>query len=117
MTRRFGFNPVVLSLGWLAVEASLTATGLHTGLLGGAQQGTLLMSTVGQSLGYLLVAYLVVCANGLILAILTDVHLRLPGAVSLRRRYRDHGSPLRILSFEFCARAFQFACRPRAPPA
>jgi len=75
LTRRIGFNPLVLGLGWVLVEVALKPLGLRSGLLAGTQAGGTLVYWVGQVLGYVLVAFLVAYVNASLLAVLTCARL------------------------------------------
>lgn len=70
-TRAFGFNPVILGLGWIAVEVALQPVGLDRGLLGGAQAEGTRLHWATEVLGYISVAFLVACANASLLAFLS----------------------------------------------
>ncbi len=68
LTRRIGFSPFVLAVGWIAVEFALTPLGLRHGLLAGTQGGGSLVQTVGGFLGYVFVAFIIAYASGMFVA-------------------------------------------------
>ncbi|MEK6674186.1 MAG: hypothetical protein AABZ47_00860 [Planctomycetota bacterium] len=117
ITRRIGFNPFILGLGWLAVEVVLDFSSpqgrgrLFTSVP--SQHG--LMGCVGHTLGYLFVALVVALANGLLLAVLGGI--RLPFPARPRRTYVTE----RVSSIvEFVDRHYRVyllaSLQPRAPP-
>ena len=77
LTGRFGFNPLILGLGWVGVECAFQPLGLHNGLLAGTLGDGTFVQVVGGLLGYAFVAFLVAFANALLLSIASD--MRLPG--------------------------------------
>ena len=83
LTRRIGFNPLILGLGWIAVEIALRPLGLDRGLLAGTQTGMTLADWVSSFFGYALVALLLVCANASLVSILSGVRLSRPACRSL----------------------------------
>jgi len=78
LTRRIGFSPFVLGVGWMGVELVLAPLGLHNGLLAGTQGDTALMDYIGRALGYVLVAFLVAYVNAALVAVLGRVRLSVP---------------------------------------
>ena len=70
LTRRIGFNPLMLALGWILVEMALKPLGLDQGLLASTQSDATHVHWIGRLLGYVFVAALVVCANASRLALL-----------------------------------------------
>lgn len=77
-TRRIGFNPLILALGWIAVEFTLQPLGLKHGLLAGTQGNGVLLDTVGRALGYVLVAFMVVSVNASLLALMSIKQINIP---------------------------------------
>ena len=115
-SRRFGFSPLAVGFGWMAVELALLPLGLRTGLLVGALGDGPLTHTLGRALGYIPLAFLVVVAGACVLcgvgrvrwvfvqlSVLTgwDVSSGWSWHLILRRFSGLHLSP----------------CQPRAPPA
>ena len=72
ITRRVGFSPLLLGLGWLVVELALQPLALHRGLLASTQGDGLVVRTLGNLAGYFLVAFLVAYVNATLLIILDD---------------------------------------------
>lgn len=117
ITRRIGFNPFVLAVGWMLVELSLRPVGLPLGLLAGAIGSGALVSWVGGLLGYVFVAFLVIWANAAIVSLLSRACLRI-SLPRIRKSTLDLARSLPILvafsppkNFSICE------ARPRAPPA
>jgi len=115
LTRRIGFNPLVLALGWVGVELAFRPLGLPLGLLAGTQSGGPVAHWTGKLLGYVLVAFLVAVANASLLALLGRVRLG-----PARRRLRSDFSDATVLHLSQTSVFIQhpFLCRagPRAPP-
>lgn len=79
LTRRFGFSPLMLALGWVAVEFAMEPLGLRYGLLASTQGGGgTLLTVVGGVLGYVFVAFLIAYANALLLSLAGGARLSLP---------------------------------------
>ncbi len=115
MTRRVGFSPLLLALGWIGVELALHPLGLQHGLLAGTQGDGLLLHLVGSYAGYALVAFLVVYVNAWLLSALAAVPM--PG--SRRRLVHATGDPAIRLSFAEIPNYWFLLLRPskpRAPP-
>ncbi len=115
ITRRVGFSPLLLGVGWVGVELLLAPLGAHGGLLARTQGDGLLVHTVGQAAGSLLVGFLVAYINATLLEILTGV-CSTPGG---SRTFRTVGSnlsrvfiPILLVSPVSSHRPG----RPRAPP-
>ena len=116
LTGRFGFNPLILGLGWVGVECAFQPLGLHNGLLAGTLGDGTFVQVVGGLLGYAFVAFLVAFSNALILSLVSDVGRRISGLryvprASLRRR--------RLLPQTCTAPGLMTLgpSQPRAPPA
>jgi apolipoprotein N-acyltransferase len=67
LTRRFGFRPVLLALGWIGAEVALRPLGLPNGLLGETQRDARLAHILVNALGYGFIGALIVFANGILL--------------------------------------------------
>lgn len=72
VTRRAGFSPLLLGLGWLGVELALQPLALHRGILASTQGDGLVVRTVGSLAGYYLVAFLVAYVGATLMIILDD---------------------------------------------
>lgn len=77
LTRRIGFKPFVLAVGWMPIELALRPLALRYGLLPGGGLDGAVYGLVGRAFGYVLVAFLVAYASAMLLAILTRFRLRL----------------------------------------
>ena len=75
LTRRIGFSPYLLALGWIGVEFAIRPIGLNYGLLAGTQGDGFMVRVVGSFAGYVLVAFLVALVNATLVAVLGGVRL------------------------------------------
>lgn len=115
VTRRAGFCPLLLALGWIGVEMALRSIGLQDGLLARAQEHGLVGRTLGYLFGYVAVAFVVVYVNASILSMLAALTV-VPGGS--RRASRSSGSrPKQSIpdSIDVVIRFLQPA-QARAPP-
>ena len=116
VTRRKGFHPFLLGLGWAGVEIALQPLALRTGLLAGTLGDSVWVLTLGKMGGYVLVAFLVAFANAALLSILSGVRLRIP-----RPRVvivpPDHNRTLPSLEDVVFSFLFLQPIHPRHPPA
>lgn len=85
LTRRAGFCPLLLALGWIGVEIALRPIGLQDGLLAGTQGHALVGRTLGHLFGYVAVAFVVVYVNASILSMLMAMTI-VPGGSRLAPR-------------------------------
>ena len=118
VTRRFGFNPLILGFGWGAVELALLPLGLQGGLLAGAygrEAGSLLHLLQGL-FGSVCMAAFIAAVNGIALAVLSRAYV---GGCAARRYVRGSAKtekrffPLEVpINFLFYGNPAQ----PRAPP-
>ncbi len=116
LTRRIGFSPLILGLGWVLVEVALAPVGLRQGLLAGTLAGGTLAHWLGQLLGYVFVAFLVAGVNASLLAFLSHAGRGLPRQRSLALA-RDDGGRVHPSQDSFCSRpAFLRQIYPRGPP-
>ncbi|MEE9296062.1 MAG: hypothetical protein V3W34_14025 [Phycisphaerae bacterium] len=114
-TRRMGFSPFTLGVGWMLVEFSLRPLALRYGLLTPSQDH-LLIGVIGRFFGYIWMTFWVAFASAWLLALLSKTRFRLSRPVFLvglgeagRRLW--HLIPSRIPSL------IVSPSRPRAPPA
>ncbi|MFH1108501.1 MAG: hypothetical protein V1790_04785 [Planctomycetota bacterium] len=119
VTRRFGFNPLILAFGWCGVELALLPLGLRGGLLGGiAGDSGSFLSLLQGLLGYVCMAALIVAVNAIALSLLTKAYARACAspriirgpAVGPRPRFIPRETPVGW-------RFYGHAAQPRAPPA
>jgi apolipoprotein N-acyltransferase len=75
LTRRIGFSPYLLALGWIGVEFAIRPLGLNYGLLAGTQGDGFMIRVVGSFAGYVLVAFLVALVNATLVSVLSEVRL------------------------------------------
>jgi len=116
LTRRLGFSPLLLGLGWAGVEIALEPLGLSGGLLAGTLAGGTLMQLVGGLLGYVFVAFLVAFASALLLSIAAEVRLKVgqPRYIPRSDDYRGWLVPQTCCCLPLLAVR---PAQPRAPPA
>ncbi len=118
VTRRAGFSPLLLGVGWVGVELLLAPLSGRFGLLAATQGADgLFVRTVGQVAGWLLVAFLLAYINASLLEMLTAVCAVTGGS----------NRELRNGTIAECAimphwvlphlAAIPGSCGPRAPPA
>lgn len=115
VTRRVGFNPLVLAVGWMPIELVLQPLGLQHGLLASTQGDGALARLVGQLFGYVVVAFVLAFFSAALLAMLSGLRWRLPRFRSLGRIEPTDGIipiPVWILAFLTPITPSQ----PRAPP-
>jgi len=115
MTKRVGYSPFLLALGWIGVELALHPLGLRHGLLAGTQGSDILLRVVGSYAGYALVAFLVVYVNAWLLSALAAVPMPAPG----RRVVRTAAERIIKLSLAEIPNYWFLLLRPskpRAPP-
>jgi apolipoprotein N-acyltransferase len=115
VTRRVGFNPLVLAVCWMPVELLLQPIGLHHGLLASTQGDGVLIRVVGQLFGYTLVAFVLAFAGAAVLAMLSRLCLRLPRLRSWGRIAPVGGLPP-VPAVVLVCRVLITPSQPRAPP-
>lgn len=116
LTRRVGFSPYLLALGWVGVELCLRPVGLHHGLLAGTQGDGMLIRVAGNFAGYFLVAFIVAYINASLLSV---IHKVAGGSIGVRILASSGGLPGRLISLNtpFIASRVLCVSQPRAPPA
>lgn len=116
ITRRKGFHPLLLGLGWVGVELAIRPLGIHHGLLAHTQGDGLIVQGVGHLGGYALVAFVIALTNAMVAAVITSVRLEDSRAevklVASHRRMRSW-----IYATVTCSRHFASAIQTRGPPA
>jgi len=115
VTRRVGFSPLLLALGWVGVELSLHPLGLRHGLMAATQADGLLFRLVGSYAGYVLIAFLVVYLNAWLLTALAAVPLPTAGH-RLVRTTRDRAVRLSLAEIPNYWFLLLSPSKPRAPP-
>lgn len=115
LTRRIGFSPYLLALGWMGVELALAPVGLRHGLLAASQGNGLLLGAVGSLTGFVLVAFLVAYVNATLLSALHTVHRAFTQS---RVAVRGSSEPKPLVVEEAFHYLIQLISRaqPRAPP-
>ncbi|MCP4613150.1 MAG: hypothetical protein GY845_31045 [Planctomycetes bacterium] len=78
LTRLVGFSPILLALGWILVELTLTPLGLNQGLLAGTQSANGFLHWISCLLGYAFVALIVAGVNAWLVLLLSSARLRFP---------------------------------------
>ncbi len=77
LTRRIGYAPLVLAVGWIMVELALQPLAIREGLLAGTQIEGGLVRMVGGILGYVFVAFLIAFVNAQLLSLVEIIRLTL----------------------------------------
>jgi apolipoprotein N-acyltransferase len=85
LTAAIGFNPLILGLGWVFVEAILASAGFPRGLLAAASAEYPFLAHISNLLGYLFVAFLGAWANASLLAIFSRIRISISGQPQLLR--------------------------------
>lgn len=115
LTRRIGFSPFVLGVGWMGVELALEPLGLRDSLLAGTQRDGTVLFWIGQALGYVLAGSLVAYFSALVVTLLSAVRL-----VSATARVTGSAEPdgtTLIPQTTACLPLLSVSLsRPRAPP-
>lgn len=116
LTRRVGFSPYLLALGWIGVEFSLHPLGLRNGLLAATLGDGFALRVLGSFAGYVLVAFLVAYINAALLCVLSEVRF---SAGSTRFSTGGSSGVRRISSRDtfVLLRSFLRQVQPRGPPA
>lgn len=73
ITRRKGFHPLLLGLGWVGVELAVRPLGIHHGLLAHTQGDSIVVQAVGNLGGYVLIAFVIALVNGVVAGVLCEV--------------------------------------------
>jgi apolipoprotein N-acyltransferase len=73
ITRRKGFHPLLLGLGWVGVELAIHPLGIHHGLLAHTQGDSIVVQSVGNLGGYILIAFVIALVNGVVAGVLCEV--------------------------------------------
>ncbi|HNQ24921.1 MAG TPA: hypothetical protein PKK06_17730 [Phycisphaerae bacterium] len=115
LTRKIGFNPLLLALGWILVEIAFKPLGFDQGLLARTGQELVAIHWIARVLGYVFAAALVVAVNAALLALLSRARLTLArsGVVGAAARCVVRLSSQMMFFEQLFARR---RTHPRAPP-
>lgn len=112
---RVGFSPLLLGMAWVGVEYALSPLSLRFGLLSGTfAQGSFLHILAGM-LGYGCIAFVIAYANGLLLSLLSEVRIKVPGPLYVLGSI-DPGALILSGLVPYRSLGGFSAARPRAPP-
>jgi len=115
LRRQVGFCPLVVAVGWMAVELLLRPLGLQHGLLAVTQGDSLLVGVVGQAFGYVLVAFVLAFSSAALLSLLGALRFgpwQSYEWVGVAPKRAASPAPVRVLNHLHFIRP----SRPRAPP-
>lgn len=115
-TMRRGFDPLILGLGWAAVEFALAPVKLRYGLIASVQIDNLVLLVVGKTGGCIVVAFLVAFVCATILGAVTDV---VCAAAPRSRRLiaaGDSGQCIHLSRWIATIIRYLVPSHPRAPP-
>ncbi len=115
LTRRVGFSPYLMALGWVGVELCLRPVGLQHGLLAGTQSDGMLFRVAGSFAGYFLVAFVVAYINASLLCV---IHKVAGGSTGIRIVSSSGGLVGRLMALDVPFIPSRVLCvsQPRAPP-
>jgi apolipoprotein N-acyltransferase len=116
VTRRKGFHPLLLGLGWAGVELALKPLALRYGLLAGTQSQGWVLTVVGNVGGYLLVAFLIAWINAWVLTVMSAVRLPWPRTRVIRVS-PDRPKWLPLAEPFIASSRYLIPSQARAPPA
>lgn len=116
LTRRVGFSPYLLALGWIGVEFALHPLGLKLGLLAATQGDGFALRALGSFAGYVLVAFLVAYFNAALLSAIAEVAKSCRPRPLIRRAGRSV-RPFIAREAIVQLREFIRQVQPRGPPA
>ncbi|MBI1827716.1 MAG: hypothetical protein HY287_08525 [Planctomycetes bacterium] len=116
ITRKVGFSPYLLALGWMGVEFSLRPVGMHNGLLAGTLgDHGFFVRVIGSFAGYVLVAFLVAYFNAALLEAISTAQIgRIGGRVAVSSSGPQRGVFASEVPFHPCY--LIKPSQPRAPP-
>ena len=115
LTRRLGFSPFVLGVGWMGAELALGPLGVHGGLLAAASGHGGLADVVADLFGYVIVGFLVAFLSASLVGIVSKVAGGV-GSVRFVAGRSPVGDRLRPQTFG-CFPLFTISpSQPRAPP-
>lgn len=116
LVRRFGFSPILLGLGWIAVEIAFQLGGQTEGLLRLANGEGPVVDLISRLFGYYLFAFVVAYVNASFLVVAADTRISCvrPQAVILLRQSSERCLPYAIRLRRAPALNMM---QPRGPPA
>ena len=115
LTRRVGYAPLILAVGWIAVELALQPLALRQGLLAGTQADAGLMRIIGGLFGYVFIAFLIAFVNAQLLSLVENVRISINISDLLPISYQPCGWISQVLALGNAV-TFAQSTRPRAPP-
>jgi apolipoprotein N-acyltransferase len=83
ITRRWGYSPLVLAVGWFFIEIALRPLSLSQGVLVGSPESGVLLASIGQVFGYAWVAFILVFASAWLLSVVSRIRFDLSPPVVL----------------------------------
>ncbi len=75
LTRRVGYAPLVLAVGWMIAELALEPVFVRQGLVAASLTDGGLMRIIGGVLGYVFVAFLIAFVNAQLLSLVDNLHV------------------------------------------
>jgi hypothetical protein len=116
VTRRRGFDPLLLAVGWCGVELLLQPLGLDRGLLLSTQGMSPAIYVVGKLFGFVFVAFLITWFIAGFLAVLTEARLR-TSCAKLIVRASEQANRILPRDSWLLASEIESLSQSRAPPA
>ena len=116
LTRRVGFSPFVLGVGWIGVELALQPLGFRYGILASTQGDCWFLQVVGDLFGYLLVSFAAALFTAWLVAFVLHLATALVAERPIPACCACCVTRLRERLVNLCER-IAHSLRPRAPPA
>ncbi len=114
-TRRFGFSPLAMGVGWIGLELALQPLGLGHSLLATGSGASSMAFLIADTLGYGIVAFLVAYAVACLLLVATVIH-RQCSSKRLFRYSRSRTQYVLASSYSPLSTIVLQPSQPRAPP-
>ena len=115
LTRRVGFSPFVLGVGWVGVELALHPLGFRYGILASTQGEGWLLQVFGHVFGYLLVSFGVAFCTAWLVAVVLQLATSL-----VAERPVPAGGACCVIRLRDClaylCKQIEHSLQPRAPP-
>ena len=115
LTRRFGYMPLVLAVGWILVELALQPVTTQSGLLANSLADSSVMRIVGGALGYVFVAFLIVYVNARLISLVSKVNFVVSCVLPMEIEERRCGLIENKKLTHTTGSLFSYS-QPRAPP-